>query len=225
MCELSTVPPAVAATCCARAALWRTSSERRPRSAVLTTLRPKSPREAGSSVMPAAPPEDCARSGPDLAGASTPAVSRPTDTAPSFDFTDFVSLPLHAARARTSSTLAPRDFATIAERNASMPSTSLGRVPRAEHLPAPKGPSTAQPTPCTLPAPDRFPDSQHAQASPPLVSALIRRCGSPDPFARPPRAAAPSLLAPRAGHGRGGGVRQRPSIPDVRPRSPSLAPA
>src|SRR5215208_1130027 len=140
MCELSTVPPALATTCCARAALWRTSSERRPRSAVLTTLRPKSPREAESSVMPAAPSEDCARSGPDPAGESAPAVSCPTDTAPSSDGADFISLYPHDARARTRSTsaLAPRDFATIAECNSSMPSTSLGRVPPAEHPLAPK---------------------------------------------------------------------------------------
>src|SRR5215212_5599311 len=103
-----------------------------PRLAVLTTLKPKSPSVAGSSVMPTAPLVDCARSDPP--GEPATAVSRPADTPPS---SGFVSLSPHAARARTRSTraLAPSDFATIAERRASMPPTSFGRVPPAEHPP------------------------------------------------------------------------------------------
>jgi hypothetical protein len=164
--------------------------------------------------MPVASSEDCARSDPDPAGEPTPAVSRPTDTAPSFDVADFVSLFPHDARARTRSALVPRHLATFEKRLALIASTSFGRVPPAEHLLAPKGPSTAQLTPCTLPAPDRF-----------LVfNEPIRRCGSPAPYPRPIRAGALRLLVPRAGHGRGGGVRQRSNIQDLRPRSPSLAP-
>src|SRR5215213_6137211 len=155
---ISTVPPAVAATCCARAALRRTSSEMRPRSAVLTTLRPKSPSAAGSSDMPAAPSEDCARSSPDPAGESTPAVFRSTDTVPSSGGADFVSLLPHDARARTRSTsaLVSRDLAIFEKRLALMASTSFGRVPPAEHLLAPKGQPSAQPNLCTLPDPDWF---------------------------------------------------------------------
>ena len=91
--------------------------------------------------MPAVPSEDCARSSPDPAGESTIAVSRPTDTAPSFDGAEFVSLLPHDARAttRSMSALAPRDPATFEKLLALMPSTSLGRVPPAEHLPAPNG--------------------------------------------------------------------------------------
>src|ERR687890_163595 len=185
----------------------------RPRSAVLTTLRPKSPSAAVSSVMLAAPSEDCARSDPDRAGVDSPAGSRPVGTPPP---PDFVSPLSHAARASTRSTsaLAPRDLATVEKRLALMASTSFGRVPTAEHIPATKGPSTAQPTPCTPPAPDRFP----------VFNAPIRQCGSPAPFAHPLRGAVLHLLAPRAGHGQGGGVRQISSIRDLRPHSPSQAP-
>jgi len=65
--------------------------------------------------MPVASSEDCARSDPDPAGEPTPTVSRPTDTAPSFDVADFVSLFQHDARARTRSTsaLVPRHLATF----------------------------------------------------------------------------------------------------------------
>ena len=109
--------------------------------------------------MLVAPSEDCARPSRDPASEPTPAVSRPTDTAPSFDVADFVSLFPHDSRARTRSTsaLVPRHLATFEKRLALIASTSFGRVPPAEHLLAPKGPSTAQLTPCTLPAPDRFP--------------------------------------------------------------------
>src|SRR5215213_5712766 len=264
---ISTVPPAVAATCCARAALRRTSSEMRPRSAVLTTLRPKSPSAAGSSDMPAAPSEDCARSSPDPAGESTPAVFRSTDTVPSSGGADFVSLLPHDARARTRSTsaLVSRDLAIFEKRLALMASTSFGRVPPAEHLLAPKGQPSAQPNLCTLPDPDWFlvitsagqlfsfrlreswrraevlrrrRSSRADQRGMgkdilphPAVSAPIRRCASPAPFARLLRGAALHPLAPRAGQGRAGVgpwrrecVRWRSSIQDLRPRSPSRVP-
>src|SRR5918998_1693436 len=109
-CELRTVPPAV-----------------------LTTLRPKSPSAAGSSVMTTAPSEDCARSGPDPADESTPAVFRPVDTPLP---PDLVSLLPHAARARTRSTsvLALRDFATVAEHLAFMASTSRTCTFRGAHF-------------------------------------------------------------------------------------------
>src|SRR5687767_1066842 len=84
--------------------------------------------------MPTAPSEDCARSGPDPEGESTPAGSRPTDTPPP---PDFVSLFPHATRTitRSTSTLDPKDLATVENRLASIPSTSLGRVPPRSNFP------------------------------------------------------------------------------------------
>ena len=99
----------------------------------LDDLAPKVSERAGSSVVTTAPSEDCARSGPDPADESTPAVFRPVDTPLP---PDLVSLLPHAARARTRSTsvLVLRDFATVVEHLAFVASTSRTCTFRGAHF-------------------------------------------------------------------------------------------
>src|SRR5215211_1606527 len=108
----------------------------------------------------------------------------------------------------------PQEFRHCCRTYAFHGSTSLRRVPPAEHLPTLTGPSSAQPTPCTLPGPDRFPD----------LSSPIPRCGLLAPSGDLLRVGGPRLLSSRAERGRGGacpqkreGVRQGSRSLDVRP--------